>query len=107
MVMTKIVPKLPDDERFSLKKQLSNACKSIPALISEGYAKKHQKKHFQKYLDDAMGECNEMVTHLSFCRDLYYHLLEEGICEKLIEVYDISGRQLYNLSKKWKDFKEK
>jgi len=109
-VMTKIVPKLPDDEKSGLKKQLSNACKSIPALIAEGYAKKHQKKHFQRYLDDAMGESNEMITHLSFCKDIYgkyIKYIEDGLCDRLIEIYDIAGRQLYTLAKKWTNFKDR
>lgn len=107
MVMKKIVAKLPDEEKHGLKSQLSRACKSIPALIAEGYAKKHQKKHFQKYLDDAIGESNEMITHLSFCKDIYGDLLENELCDKLIEIYDIAGRQIYMLSKKWQNFKER
>ncbi len=105
--MKKIVAKLPDEERNELKNQMARACKSIPALIAEGYAKKHQKKHFQKYLDDAIGESNEMITHLCFCKDIYGNLIEGGLCEKLIEIYDITGRQLYMLSKKWQNFKER
>ncbi len=107
IVMTKIVAKLPDEERNGLKNQMARACKSIPALIAEGYAKKHQRKHFQKYLDDAIGESNEMITHLSFCKDIYGSLIEEWLCDKLIEIYDIAGRQLYTLSKKWKNFNER
>ncbi len=64
-VMTKIIPKLPDSEKYDLKDQLSRSCKAIPRLIAEGYAKRHQKHGFQKYLDDAMAECNETVVSLS------------------------------------------
>ena len=65
IVMKEIVLKLPDSEKYDLRNQLSRACKSIPGLIAEGYAKRHQKAGFQKYIDDAMGECNEMVFSLS------------------------------------------
>jgi four helix bundle protein len=61
-IMTKIIPKLPDIERNDLRNQMSRSCKAIPRLIAEGYAKKHQKKGFQKYLDDANGESNEMIV---------------------------------------------
>ena len=71
IVMKEIVIKLPDSEKYDLRNQLSRACKSIPRLIAEGYAKRHQKAGFQKYIDDAMGECNEMVVSLSQCRDIY------------------------------------
>jgi len=61
VVMTKIIPKLPDSEKYDLKDQLSRSCKAIPRLVAEGYAKRHQKAGFQKYLDDAMAECNETI----------------------------------------------
>ena len=69
-VMKEIVPKLPDSEKYDLRDQLSRACKAIPRLIAEGYAKRHQKAGFQKYIDDAMGECNEMVVSLCQARDI-------------------------------------
>jgi hypothetical protein len=31
--MTKIIPSLPDSEKFDLKKQLSSSAKAIPRLI--------------------------------------------------------------------------
>ncbi len=71
IVMKEIVPKLPAREKYDLIDQLSRACKAIPRLIAEGYAKRHQKLGFQKYIDDAMAECNEMVVSLSQARDLY------------------------------------
>lgn len=70
-VMTEIVPKLPGRERYDLADQCSRACKAIPRLIAEGYAKRHQRYGFQKYLDDAMGETNELVVSLQQCRDMY------------------------------------
>lgn len=105
MVMTKIVPMLPNAEKYDLKDQLSRSCKAIPRLIAEGYAKKHQKQGFQKYLDDAMGEANEMIVSLSHCRDIYHQNINKELCIKLINTYDILGRQLYNLSLAWTNFK--
>ncbi|HOW36596.1 MAG TPA: four helix bundle protein [Candidatus Omnitrophota bacterium] len=106
-VMTQIVPKLPESEKYDLKDQLSRSCKSVPRLIAEGYAKKHQRQGFQKYLDDAMGECNELVVSLSHCRDIYSQYINKELCVKLIDVYDKTGRQLYNLSEAWNNFKLK
>lgn len=107
VVMTKIIPKLPDSEKYDLKDQLARACKAIPRLIAEGYAKRHQKAGFQKYIDDAMAECNEMVVSLSQCRDIYDRHVEIKLCEELILTYDISGRQLYKLSMSWTKFKKR
>lgn len=107
IVMNEVVPKLPEAEKYDLIDQLSRSCKSIPRLIAEGYAKKHQKRGFQKYLDDAMGECNEMVVSLSHCKDIYSRCVGRELCLKLIDTYDKTGRQLYNLSEAWTNFKTK
>lgn len=105
IVMKEIVPKLPEIEKYDLKEQLSRACKAIPRLIAEGYAKRHQKSGFQKYIDDAMAECNEMVVSLSQCRDIYPTYINIKQCDELIDIYDKSGRQLYKLGHAWTDFK--
>jgi four helix bundle protein len=107
MVMTKIVSKLPESEKYDLKDQLSRSCKAIPRLIAEGYAKRHQRLGFQKYLGDAMAECNETVVSLSQCKDIYAKYIDLKLCEELIKEYDISGRQLYRLSESWSRFKGK
>ena len=98
-VLKEVLPKLPKDERFDLKDQMKRACKRIPANIAEGYAKKHQKKAFKKYLDDSLGSANEMITHLSYTLDLGY--CDKTLCEGLIEKYDIIGKQLYRLGESW------
>ena len=105
LVMTKIIPKLPDSEKYDLKDQLARSSKSIPRLIAEGYAKRHQKHGFQKYLDDAMAECNETIVGLEHCRDIYGKLIDLNLCQELIIIYDKSGRQLYRLSEAWNKFK--
>ena len=104
-VMEEIVLKLPGSEKYDLKDQLSRSCKAIPRLIAEGYAKRHQKAGFQKYLDDAMAECNETVVSLEQCRDIYK--MDKNLIDNLVDIYDKSGRQLYNLSTAWTNFKRR
>ena len=106
IVMREIVAKLPDSEKYDLKDQISRACKSIPRLIAEGYAKRHQRMGFQKYIDDAMAESNEMVVSLSQCRDIYPSYIDIKVCEGLIDMYDKTGRQLYRLGNSWTNFKK-
>lgn len=100
-VNKEIVPKLPDTEKFDLKDQLRRASKAIPAIIAEGYAKKHHKRDWQKYIDDAIGEANEMIVHLSLVKDLYPNFIDVKLCEELIKTYDIIGKQLFRLGKSW------
>ena len=104
-VMKKIIPKLPESEKYDLKNQLGRSCKAIPRLIAEGYAKRHQKMGFQKYLDDGMAECNETIVSLSQARDIYEDSVDVSLCNRLIDIYDKSGRQLYNLAMAWNKFK--
>ena len=103
VVNTQIVPKLPESEKFGLKDQPARASKSIPALIAEGYARKNHQKDWQKYLNEAIGECNEMIVHLSFIKDLYPHLVDVKLCEELIDTYNVAGKQLFNLGRSWQD----
>ena len=106
-VISKVVPKLPKEEQYDLANQLRRSAKAVPRLIAEGYSKKHQNKGFQKYLDDAMAESNEMIVSLSHVRDLYSTYVDPKLCEKLIDLYDKSSRQMYNLATKWRNFQRR
>ena len=46
-VLRKIVPKLPQEEKFDLIQQLRRSAKAVPRLIAEAYSKRHQKRGFQ------------------------------------------------------------
>jgi len=102
IVMKEILPELPENEKYDLRDQLSRSCKAVPRLIAEGYGKRHQKAGFQKYIDDAMAECNEMVVSLEQSRDIYN--MDKIKIEKLVDIYDKTGRQLYKLRLAWNNF---
>lgn len=104
-IMAELLPKLPDSEKYDLKDQLSRSVKAIPRLIAEGYAKRHQRAGFQKYLDDAMAECNETIVGIEMCRDIYKHCLKDFPVDEMIDSYDKVGRQLYKLASAWSGFK--
>lgn len=44
IVLTKIIPDLPKEEKFDLVDQMRRCCKAGPALIAEGFAKRYQKE---------------------------------------------------------------
>ncbi|MFH0864621.1 MAG: four helix bundle protein [Bacteroidota bacterium] len=102
IIMKEVLPLLPECEKFDLKDQLSRSCKAIPRLIAEGYAKRQQKAGFRKYIEDAMAECNETVVSLMQARDIYN--IQPELLNRLIGIYDVTGRQLYSLGEKWKTF---
>lgn len=103
-MLTKIVTKLPESEKYDLKNQLSRSSKAVPRLIAEGFAKKHQKAGFQKYLDDALAESNETQVGLCQCKDIYPRHTDLILCEELIAEYDIISKQLYRLREAWNKF---
>lgn len=95
-----IISKLPATEKYDLVDQLRRSSKAIPRLIAEGYAKRHQKLGFQKYLDDAMAECNETCVSLEQCQDIY-----DVDCGDLVELYEIAGKRIYRLAEAWTNMK--
>jgi len=104
IVHQQIVPKLPKEERFDLADQMKRASKAAPALIAEGFAKRYQKRQWQKYINDTIGECNEMIHHLSVCIDVYSQYVDIKICQQAIDLYDISCKQLTKLGQSWQNF---
>ncbi len=106
-VFRHVLPKLPAEEKYDLLDQLRCSIKAVPRLIAEGHSKRHQKKGFQKYLDDAMAESNETIVSLTQAKDLYSSLVDVKICERLIDIYDKISRQCYNLVVAWDKFSER
>jgi len=104
LVMRKVIPNLPNSEKYDLKDQLSRSCKAVPRLIAEGFAKKHQRAGFQKYLDDAMAEANETSVGICQVKDIYFQNINSELYNQLIDLYDKIGRQLFNLEQAWNKF---
>jgi four helix bundle protein len=102
MVIQKILPKLPKEEKFDLDSQLRRSAKAVPRLIAEAYSKRFQKKGYQSLLDTATEESNESMVSLSQVRDIYG--IEKDNCSQLIELYDKSSRQLQKLGLAWSKF---
>ena len=87
IVCTKVVVKLPKEEKFDLVDQLRRSCKAIPRLIAEGFGKRHQKKGFQ-----------------SHAKDIYFDYVNPNSTQKLIAEYEIVGKQLFRLKQTWDKF---
>jgi four helix bundle protein len=104
IVIKAIISCLPEAEKFDLKDQLSRSAKAIPRLIAEGYAKRHQARGFQKYLDDAMAEANETQVGLCQCLDLYGANMDLELVRWSSLIYDRIGRQIFKLRLNWSNF---
>lgn len=99
-----IAPNLPKNEQFDLVPQIKRASKACPALIAEGFAKRYQKRYWHKYITDTLGECNEMIHHLTVCIDLYSNFIDTKTCNEAIELYTICCKQLTRLAQSWTNY---
>lgn len=106
IVLVNIIPKLPKEEKFDLVDQMRRCCKASPALLAEGFAKRYQKLNWKKYLDDTIGEANEMIHHLTVCIDIYPTYVDLKLCKELIDLYDFSCKQLTKLKQAWVNYHE-
>lgn len=92
----------PKHELYLLVDQARRASRAVPALISEGHAKRETVPVFKKLLRDAIGEANEMINHLALARSLGY--ISPAKAEDLIERYHVVGRKLTRLKDNWRKF---
>ncbi|NDK10388.1 four helix bundle protein [Candidatus Gracilibacteria bacterium] len=76
---------------FSLCDQLKRASVSVPANISEGYARSN--KQFKNYLEIAKGSDNEVITLLDIVK-LVYNVDTNSLQNE----YDILARQITSFS---------
>lgn len=104
VVLQDIIPSLPKEERFDLVDQLRRCCKAGPSLIAEGFAKRYQHNYWKKYITDTIGECNEMIHHLSICIDIYDKYVDVEKCKKVRDVYNITCKQLTKLGQSWQNY---
>ncbi len=62
----------PKHEQYELAQQLRKSSKSIPANIAEGMGKQSSKADVRRFIQIAMGSCDESRVWLEFARDLKY-----------------------------------
>jgi four helix bundle protein len=68
--VSRITRKFPGAEQFELARQLRRAARSIPANIVEGWAKRSSPAEFKRYLQVAIGSCDECKLWLEMSRVL-------------------------------------
>lgn len=58
-----LAAKLPDEERYGLRSQVTRCSVSIPSNIAEGSAKS-SKKEYKNYLETSLGSAYELETQV-------------------------------------------
>ena len=98
-----LLKSFPSSEKYLLVDQMKRACRSIPAQIAEGYARRESIKDFQRYIRDCIGEANEMINHLLLSKHKNY-IKKLNYADNLIERYTILTKKLTNLKNNWQNF---
>jgi four helix bundle protein len=100
--VSRITKKFPGAEQFELARQLRRAARSIPANIVEGWAKRSSPAEFKRYLQVAIGSCDECKLWLEMSRDEGF--LSSDECSSFENRFNILGAMLKSLWKQWKNF---
>jgi len=95
----RLTNKLPKEEKYELGAQTRKAAISVPANIAEGYGKKRSTADFKRFLLMSLGSCNEVNVYLNMYVDLGY--VEKEIADKLLERYEVLGKQINTMIEKW------
>jgi four helix bundle protein len=102
LAISKQAKQFPPYEQFELGSQLRRAARSIPANIVEEWAKRYSTAEFKRYLQVAIGSCDEVKLWLETARD-------GGFIPKVkltlhLERYKRIGAMLASLWKNWQKY---
>jgi len=100
--LSRTTRKFPGPEQFELARQLRRAARSIPANIVEGWAKRASAPEFKRYLQVAIGSCDECKLWLEMSRDEGF--LSSAECSVLENKLNVVGAMLKSLWKQWKNY---
>ncbi|MCE7937176.1 MAG: four helix bundle protein [Chloroflexi bacterium CFX6] len=65
----RLVPRLPREETYGMRSQLTRAAVSIPSNIAEGWARESEREKAQ-FLAIAQGSLAELDTQLTLCEQI-------------------------------------
>ena len=89
--------RLPSEEKYGLRSQMTRASVSIPSNIAEGSSRKSEKE-YAHYLDISLGSSFELETQLLICEQLKIGDLE--LTEKLKKEIAEFQKMMYSFRQK-------
>ncbi|MBI3092708.1 MAG: four helix bundle protein [Candidatus Levybacteria bacterium] len=103
-----LVYSIPENHQ-KLRRQILSCGEGIAPLIAEGFAKRRNIAEFLRFLEMAMAESDELVTHIEQVKILSnrFKIIKIQLCPKLIQEYTIVSKELYNLGRNWNKFPKK
>ena len=99
--VSRLTRSFPRVEQAELARQLRRAARSVPANIVEGWAKRNSTPEFKRYLQVAIGSCDEARMWLELSRDEGY--TSEKECTELRGRFNRVGVMLQRLWKQWRN----
>jgi transposase-like protein len=95
------VPQTVKGKQYPLKMILDGLCHYNTGYSLEESAR--LLKDENKFIEDALKECNKAVVYLEQARDIYLKDTEgTALCEDLIKRYILLRRKTFNLSRAWR-----
>lgn len=91
--------RIPKSE-YDTVTQCKRAGKSIPANITEGFAKRSSEAEFKQFLKIAIGSSDEMISHLRTVIIALPKLMNE--VKNLAEEYKVLSKRLNKLHQNWR-----
>ncbi|MFC1780391.1 four helix bundle protein [Patescibacteria group bacterium] len=96
-----LLHKLPEEEKYNIKKHLMQCARNAPGNIAEGFGRYFSRDSVQFYRI-ATGSLNEIKSDITACRELEYLSKEE--CEKITKQIDKCLSLIYGLIRSaWKN----
>ena len=90
----KLSQKLPSEEKFGLKSQITRAAVSIPSNIAEG-SSRNSEVEFKRFLEIAIGSLFEVETQLIIIQELNLVSCEE--LKNIFELIEKEGKMINGL----------
>ncbi|WP_299337965.1 four helix bundle protein [uncultured Psychroserpens sp.] len=95
-----LTDKLPSEEKFGLRSQLTRASVSIPSNIAEGCSR-NSDIEFKRFLEIAMGSLFEVETQLLIAQKLEFLNKEE--LKSILELLNTEAKMINSLINKIKN----
>ena len=98
--VSRMVKRFPAFEQYELASQLRRAARSIPSNIVEGWSERASTPEFKRYLQIAIGSCDETRMWLDMGKDEGY--ISDKDCQEIKKRYNRIGAMLGSLWKQWR-----
>lgn len=94
-----ISEKLPSNEKFGLRSQITRAAVSVPSNIAEG-ASRNSEVEFKRFLEISLGSLFEVETQIIIIKEL--QLVSKEELKEIFELIEKEGKMINGLINKIK-----